>query len=46
MRRNVIGSVEQMTGLQVVEVNIDVTDLQLPEDDEQHPLHDGTRRVR
>lgn len=35
VRRNVIGAVEQMTGLQVVEVNIDVTDLHLPEDEEQ-----------
>ena len=33
VRRNVIGSVEQMTGLEVVEVNIDVTDLHLPGDD-------------
>lgn len=33
IRRNVIGAVEQMTGLQVVEVNINVTDLHLPGDD-------------
>ena len=33
IRRNVIGAVEQMTGLQVVEVNINVTDLHLPGND-------------
>lgn len=34
IRRNVIGAVEQMTGLQVVEVNINVTDLHLASDDD------------
>ncbi|MFC5061680.1 Asp23/Gls24 family envelope stress response protein [Actinomycetospora atypica] len=34
IRRNVIGAVEQMTGLEVVEVNVDVTDLHLPSDDD------------
>ena len=33
IRRNVIGAIEQMTGLQVVEVNINVNDLHLPGDD-------------
>lgn len=33
IRRNVIGAVEQMTGLQVVEVNVNVVDLHLPSDD-------------
>jgi uncharacterized alkaline shock family protein YloU len=33
VRRNVIGAVEQMTGLQVVEVNVNVADLHLPEDE-------------
>ncbi|MGW1681786.1 Asp23/Gls24 family envelope stress response protein [Saccharopolyspora sp. NPDC002376] len=33
VRRNVIGAIEQMTGLEVVEVNINVTDLHLPGDD-------------
>lgn len=33
IRRNVTQSVEQFTGLEVVEVNIDVTDVHLPEDD-------------
>ena len=33
VRRHVIGAVEQMTGLEVVEVNINVVDLHLPTDD-------------
>src|SRR5919202_4150411 len=35
VRRNVITSVEGMTGLQVTEVNISVNDIHLPTDDEQ-----------
>lgn len=34
VRRNVIASVEGMTGLQVTEVNISVNDIHLPSDDE------------
>lgn len=34
VRRNVITAVEQMTGLEVVEVNITVSDVHLPGDDE------------
>lgn len=34
IRRNVISSIEQMTGLSVTEVNIEVLDIWLPEDDE------------
>jgi uncharacterized alkaline shock family protein YloU len=34
IRRNVIGAVEGMTGLQVTEVNIAVNDIHLPSDDE------------
>ena len=34
VRRNVISSVEGMTGLQVTEVNISVNDVHLPTDDE------------
>lgn len=34
VRRNVISSVESMTGLQVTEVNIAVNDVHLPSDDE------------
>lgn len=33
IRRNVVAAVEQMTGLQVVEVNVAVVDLHLPGDD-------------
>ncbi len=33
IRRNVIGAIEQMTGLEVVEVNINVNDLHLPDED-------------
>jgi uncharacterized alkaline shock family protein YloU len=33
IRRNVIQSLQQMTGLQVVEVNISVDDIHLPSDD-------------
>lgn len=33
VRRNVIGSVERMTGLEVTEVNIAVDDVRLPSDD-------------
>lgn len=35
VRENVIASVERMTGLQVVEVNIAVTDVKLPEEEEE-----------
>lgn len=34
VRRNVIASVERMTGLEVVEVNITVTDVHIPSEDE------------
>ncbi|MEU0789364.1 Asp23/Gls24 family envelope stress response protein [Amycolatopsis sp. NPDC005961] len=37
VRRNVVTSIEQMTGLQVVEVNINVSDVHLPGDDEPAP---------
>ncbi len=35
IRRNVIQSVERATGLEVLEVNVAVTDVHLPEDDQQ-----------
>lgn len=35
IRRNVIQSVEHSTGLEVLEVNINVTDVHLPDEDEQ-----------
>jgi uncharacterized alkaline shock family protein YloU len=34
IRKNVIASVEDATGLEVIEVNINVTDVHLPEDDQ------------
>ena len=44
VRRNVIGAVEQMTGLSVVEVNINVVDLHLPSDDDGSDEQDQTPR--
>jgi uncharacterized alkaline shock family protein YloU len=41
IRRNVIGSIERMTGLEVTEVNISVDDVHLPGDDDG----DGEARV-
>lgn len=35
VRRNVINAIEQMTGLDVVEVNINVNDVYIPGDDEE-----------
>ncbi|MFI8087806.1 Asp23/Gls24 family envelope stress response protein [Streptomyces sp. NPDC086080] len=35
VRENVIAAVERMTGLEVVEVNIAVTDVKLPEEEEE-----------
>ena len=37
VRRNVVTSIEQMTGLQVVEVNITVSDVHLPGDEAPAP---------
>jgi uncharacterized alkaline shock family protein YloU len=45
VRRNVITSIERMTGLQVTEVNISVADIHLPEDD-QDPETDRAPRVQ
>jgi uncharacterized alkaline shock family protein YloU len=42
VRRNVVTSIEQMTGLQVVEVNITVSDVHLPGDEDPAP----SERVR
>ena len=36
IRRNVISTVEQATGLEVVEVNINVTDVHLPEENDDN----------
>ena len=37
IRRNVITSIEQMTGLEVVEVNINVSDVYIPSEDDVEP---------
>ncbi|MGW2744189.1 Asp23/Gls24 family envelope stress response protein [Streptomyces sp. NPDC001450] len=37
VRENVIASVERMAGLEVVEVNIAVSDVKLPEEEEEEP---------
>lgn len=41
VRRNVITAVEQMTGLEVVEVNIHVSDVHLPSDDDEPTTDTG-----
>ncbi|MEU4768932.1 Asp23/Gls24 family envelope stress response protein [Actinosynnema sp. NPDC023794] len=43
VRRNVIGQVERMTGLEVIEVNIAVNDIHLPEEDEETTPTTGSR---
>ncbi|MET7846950.1 Asp23/Gls24 family envelope stress response protein [Streptomyces avermitilis] len=37
VRENVIAAVERMTGLEVVEVNIAVSDVKLPDEEEEEP---------
>jgi uncharacterized alkaline shock family protein YloU len=37
VRENVISAVERMAGLEVVEVNVAVSDVKLPEDEEEEP---------
>jgi uncharacterized alkaline shock family protein YloU len=44
VRTNVISAVERMTGLEVVEVNIDVDDVHLPDEEEEAEPDEG--RVR
>ncbi|MET8081328.1 Asp23/Gls24 family envelope stress response protein [Streptomyces sp. NPDC005303] len=44
VRSNVIGAVERMTGLEVVEVNIAVDDVRLPDEEEESEQDEG--RVR
>ncbi|SFB45148.1 Uncharacterized conserved protein YloU, alkaline shock protein (Asp23) family [Amycolatopsis marina] len=43
VRRNVISAVEQITGLEVIEVNIAVNDIHLPEDDEDESEQQSSR---
>ncbi|WP_263121203.1 Asp23/Gls24 family envelope stress response protein [Cellulomonas sp. RIT-PI-Y] len=45
VRRNIVTSVERMTGLEVIEVNIAVSDVHLPEDDAD-PTPDAEPRVQ
>jgi uncharacterized alkaline shock family protein YloU len=44
VRRNVITAIEGMTGLDVVEVNINVNDVYIPGDDDSNDA--GTGRVQ
>jgi len=46
IRRNVIGAVERMTGLQVTEVNIAVDDVHLPDEQDDTPAEESRPRVR
>ncbi|WP_328293622.1 Asp23/Gls24 family envelope stress response protein [Kineococcus sp. NBC_00420] len=48
VRRNVINSVERMTGLEVTEVNLEVSDVHLPDEDdaEETPVRTTTTRVQ
>lgn len=46
IRRNVISSVERMTGLQVTEVNIAVDDVHLPDEQDDSSAEDSQPRVR
>ncbi|MGW5383254.1 Asp23/Gls24 family envelope stress response protein [Nocardia sp. NPDC003963] len=41
VRRNVISAIEQMTGLEVVEVNINVNDVYVPGDDDEADVPSG-----
>lgn len=45
IRRNIILSVEEMTGLEVTEVNVTVHDIHLPEDDEDDDAEDAEPAV-
>ena len=48
VRRNVINSVERMTGLEVTEVNLEVSDVHLPDEDdaEETQVRTTTTRVQ
>ncbi|TRW86353.1 Asp23/Gls24 family envelope stress response protein [Mycolicibacterium sp. 018/SC-01/001] len=45
IRRNVIAALERMTGLEVVEVNITVHDVHVPDDDTDKDTEDRSARV-
>jgi uncharacterized alkaline shock family protein YloU len=46
VRENVIAAVERMTGLEVVEVNVSVSDVHLPEEEGEEEEEAGTVRLR
>ncbi|WP_129358369.1 MULTISPECIES: Asp23/Gls24 family envelope stress response protein [Micrococcaceae] len=46
IRRNVIRTVEQATGLQVIEVNIDVTDVHLPNEENDEDDNSNDRELQ
>lgn len=46
IRRNIIISVEEMTGLEVTEVNVTVHDVHLPQDDDEDEDHGGPQPAR
>lgn len=45
IRRNVIRSIERMTGLEVTEVNVDVGDIHIPGEDDESDDDTGTDRA-
>ncbi|MDJ0315253.1 Asp23/Gls24 family envelope stress response protein [Arthrobacter sp. H35-D1] len=45
IRRNVIQSVEHVTGLEVIEVNVNVTDVHLPEEDQHDQQNQQERKT-
>ena len=45
VRRNIIGAVEQMTGLEVIEVNVAVNDIRLPNEEQPAEVVVHTSRV-
>lgn len=46
VRQNVISAVERMTGLEVVEVNIAVSDVKLPDEDDEEDENSDKPRLR
>ncbi|RKW70030.1 Asp23/Gls24 family envelope stress response protein [Galactobacter caseinivorans] len=46
IRANIIDRVSQMTGLDVVEVNIDVSDVHLPSEDDEESNDDAAAQLR
>ncbi len=46
VRENVVAAVERMTGLEVVEVNISVNDVHLPDEEETEDRGEETRTGR